>query len=61
MNKEEIIDFILESINEDNRSICRQNGMPEDQIENSIKQSQDGLVFMVSNFVGKMKERGLLA
>jgi len=61
MNKEELVDFMLESINEDNRQICRSNNMPEDQIDQMITQSQQSLIFMISNLVGKMKERGLLA
>ena len=61
MNKEELVDFMLESINEDNRQICRSNNMTEDQIDQMITQSQQSLIFMISNLVGKMKERGLLA
>jgi hypothetical protein len=61
MNKEELIDFMIESINEDNRQICRRNNMSEADIEAMITQSQQGLLFMISNIVGKMKERGLLA
>lgn len=61
MNKEELIDFMIESINEDNRQICRRNNMGEAEIEAMITQSQQGLIFMISNLVGKMKERGLLA
>ena len=32
MTKEEVMKFMLESINNDNREICRRGNMPEDQI-----------------------------
>lgn len=60
MNKEDIIDFMLESINKDNRDICTQNGMPEAQIDQMIEQSQPGLVHMMGNLYTRMKEAGLL-
>lgn len=52
---------MLESINEDNRGLCKANGMPEDKIEESIAQSKDGLVFILGNVVDKMIGRDLLA
>jgi|DEB19_MinimDraft_3_1074340.scaffolds.fasta_scaffold112778_4 hypothetical protein len=61
MNKEEIVDFMLDSINRDNREICEANGMPSDQIDMQIQQSQQSLSHMMSNLYTRMKEEGLLA
>lgn len=61
MNKEEIIDFMLESINKDNREICEQGGMPKEQIDAQIDQSQQSLIHMMGNLYTRMKEANLLA
>jgi hypothetical protein len=60
MNKEEIIDLMLESINTDNREICKQSGMSDEDAQKQIDQSQQALVFMVSNIYQKLKERGAI-
>lgn len=61
MNKEEIIDLMLESINADNRDMCKQSGMSEADAEKQIAESQQSLVFMVSNMYQKLKESGAIA
>lgn len=61
MNREELIDFMIASINADNREICQRGSMPEDEIEKSIEQSQPSLYFIVGNLYDKLKERGVLA
>ena len=61
MNKEEIIDLMLESINADNRDMCKQSGMSEADSEKQIADSQQSLVFMVSNMYQKLKESGAIA
>jgi hypothetical protein len=61
MNKEEIIDLMLESINNDNREMCKQSGMSDADAEKQIADSQQSLVFMVSNMYQKLKESGVIA
>jgi hypothetical protein len=61
MNKEEIIDFMLESINRDNREICEQGGMAKEQIDAQIDQSQQSLIHMMGNLYTRMKEANLIA
>jgi hypothetical protein len=60
MTREEVMKFMLESINNDNREICRRGQMPEDQIEKSIKESAPALELMVGNLYNKLKEKNLL-
>ena len=61
MNEQEVIAFMLESLNEDNRAICQNNGMTPEEIEKQIEQSQGSLVFMMSNLYNKLKEKNLIA
>jgi hypothetical protein len=61
MNDQEIVSFMVESLNEDNRAICQNNGMDPAEIEKSIEQSQQSLVFMMGNLLTKMKEKNLIA
>jgi len=60
MTKEEVIKFMLESINSDNRQMCRRGQMPEDQIEKSIKESEPALMVIVESLYNKLKEKNLL-
>lgn len=61
MNEQEVIAFMLESLNKDNRDICENNGMAPEEIEKSIEQSQGSLAFMMSNLYTRMKEKNLIA
>jgi hypothetical protein len=60
MTKDEVVKFMLESINDDNRQICRRGQMPEDQIEKSIKESEPALMVIVESLYNKLKEKNLL-
>jgi hypothetical protein len=60
MTKEEVMKFMIESINADNREICRRGNMPEDQMEKSIEESAPAIELMVSNLYNKLKEKNLL-
>ena len=60
MTRDEVMKFMLESINNDNREICRRGFMPEDQIEKSIQESAPALEIMVGNLYDKLKEKNLL-
>jgi hypothetical protein len=61
MTEQEIVAFMVESLNADNRAICQNNGMDPAEIEKSIEQSQQSLVFMMGNLYVKMKEKNLIA
>jgi hypothetical protein len=52
---------MVDSLNADNRAICQNNGMDPAEIEKSIEQSQQSLVFMMGNLYVKMKEKNLIA
>jgi hypothetical protein len=59
--KTETVAIMLNSLNEDNRNICLQNGMSEEEVERNIEQSQQSLNFMLSNMYDKLKEENLIA
>jgi hypothetical protein len=59
--KTEVVMLMLESLNNDNRMICANNGMSDAEIEKSIEQSQGSLGFMLSNLYDKLKSENLLA
>ena len=59
--KIETVAFMLESLNEENRALCLQNGMAADEVERNIEQSQPSLNFILSNIYDKMKAALLLA
>jgi hypothetical protein len=61
MNKEEIIDFMLDSINSDNREMCKNNGLNEEETKKQIDQSQPALTFITANLYKKLKEVGVIA
>ena len=52
---------MLESINSDNRDICRNSGMSDEETNTQIDQSQPALIFMVSNMYQKLKDSGVIA
>lgn len=59
--KTETVAFMLESLNEENRALCLQNGMAADEVERNIEQSQPSLNFILSNIYDKMKAANLVA
>ena len=59
--KTETVAIMLDSLNEDNRNICLQNGMNPEDVERNIEQSQASLNFMLSNVYDKLKEANLIA
>jgi hypothetical protein len=61
MTEQEIIEFMVQSINDDNRSICENNRMDPADIDKQIEQSQQALYFMTSNLYAKMKEAKIIA
>jgi hypothetical protein len=61
MTREEIMDLMLNSINEDNRAMGLQAGISDDDMEMQIAQSQASLSFMMSNIYDKLKDSGVIA
>lgn len=52
---------MLESINEDNRMMAQGLGMSEQEIEENISKSQQGLEFMLGNALDKVIQKGLIS
>ena len=61
MTKDEAVEFMLKSINDDNREICEKNSMPEEEIQKQIAQSQPTLQTIISNMYDRMKDVSLIA
>jgi ketopantoate reductase len=61
MNKDEVLKIMLDSINEDNKMMCLQNGMSEEEANSQIEQSQPSLVFLFGNMYEKLKAGGAIA
>lgn len=61
MTEQEIVALIVDSINQDNRDICTNNGLAPEEIDRQIEQSQAALNFMAGNLYKKMKEKNLFA
>lgn len=61
MTKDEVIKIMLDSINEDNRTMCLHNGMSEEDTNKQIEQSQPSLVFIFGNIYDKLKDAKVIA
>ena len=61
MTKEETIKVMLDSMNEDNRMMCLQNGMSEEDTNKQIEQSQPSLVYLFGNIYDKLQAAGAIA
>jgi len=60
MNKEEVIDFMLESINTDNKEMCKNNGLSDEDTQKQIDQSQPALTIITANLYKRLKESGVI-
>jgi len=60
MNKEKTIDFMINVINNSNRELCEMQNIAKEDIDTMIEQSQQGLLHMISNLYGAMKDKGLI-
>jgi hypothetical protein len=60
MNKEDAVAMMMESINADNKQMCLDMGMSEEQANKKIEGSQMGLFVMVSNIYDKLVEANLI-
>jgi hypothetical protein len=59
MEKDEVLNIMMESINSDNRELCLRSGMSEEQADSQIDQSQPSLAFMMENIINKLTEAGV--
>ena len=61
MTKDEAVELMLKSINDDNRELCKNGGMSDADTDSQIAQSQPALQLIVSNMYDKMKNGGIIA
>jgi hypothetical protein len=60
MNKEEFVEIMFTSFNDDTLAMCKQSGMTEDEAYAKISESAQSLIFLLSNCYEKLKESGKL-
>ena len=60
MTKEEALNLMLKSINDDNRDLCLKGGMSESDTESQIAQSQPSLQLIIGNMYDRMKDGGVI-
>jgi len=60
MTKEQAMQLMLKSINDDNRELCLKGGMSEADMESQISQSQPSLHFIIENMYDRMKDSGII-
>lgn len=61
MDREEVLDAMCEAVNEMNRQIAWQNGIPSDQIEDTINKMQEELRHGNSFILDKLIDIGAIA
>lgn len=61
MSEQEVIAFMVKTINETNRLLCEQAGMDKAQIDQQIEQSTASMTMIVAALYQEMKEANLLA
>ena len=61
MTKDEVVDMMLFSINTDNRALCKQSGMSEEDTEKQVAQSQQSLMLIVGNMYDMLKEAEVIS
>jgi hypothetical protein len=60
MNREEVIALMVESLHKDNRDICKQIGMSEAEIEESISKSSQAINYMMYNIYNVLIEKKVI-
>lgn len=60
MNKEEVVTIMMDSINTDNRHLCLDMGMSEEEANKNIEQSQMSLGLIMSNMYDKLVENNVI-
>jgi hypothetical protein len=61
MTRDEALKIMMDSINEDNRTMCQHAGMSDEDTEKQIEQSQPSLVYILGNIYDKLEAGGALA
>lgn len=61
MDKEEIIDFMIDSITKDYYEVGESNNMTKEQIDNVVASSNQTIVHFAVNLYSRLKEANLLA
>ena len=61
MNDQEVIEFMIKSVNETNRLLCEQSGMATEQINQQIEQSAPGMNLIMTALYAKMREANIIA
>ena len=51
---------MVESLQNDNREICKQNGMAEAEVEDSIAKSTQTINYMMNNIYSKLVEKEII-
>lgn len=60
MTKEEVVTIMMDSINTDNRQLCLDMGMSEEETNKNIEQSQMSLGLIMANMYDKLVENKLI-
>ena len=61
MNKEDAITIMMESINADNKQLCLDMGMSEEDATKNIENSQQSLFFIMGNIYDKLVNAKIIA
>jgi|APGre2960657373_1045057.scaffolds.fasta_scaffold43590_2 hypothetical protein len=60
MNKEDFVEIMFTSFNDDTLAMCKQSGMTEDEAYAKMSESSSSLIFLFSNAYEKLKQAGKL-
>ena len=60
MDKNDVLKIMMESINADNKELCIQSGMSEEEANKNIEQSQMSLGFIMENMYDKLIENKII-
>jgi hypothetical protein len=61
MSEQEVVAFMVNSVNKDNRELCDRAGMSAEEANSQIEQSQPSLNLLMTNLYSRMKEESLIA
>jgi len=61
MSEQEVVTFMVNSVNQDNRELCERGGMSLEETNSQIEQSQPSLHLLMTNLYSRMKAENLIA
>ena len=61
MTKDDVITIMMDSINADNKELCIQSGMSEEETNKNIENSQMSLGMIMSNIYDKLVDAKIIA